>query len=55
MKQPRTEREWEIEQAADTLIRAAEIRADKKLYAAAKKRLNAKLKALQDAKKRIGA
>ena len=40
-----TDRDWEAESAADTLIRAAEIRNDKKLYAAAKKKLREKAKA----------
>jgi len=44
-----TDRDWEAESAADTLIRAAEIRNDKKLYAAAKKKLVEKAKAAQRA------
>jgi len=41
--------EWDIKSAADSLIRAQEIRQDKVLYPLAKKALAAKVKAANDA------
>jgi len=43
------ERKWEIEAAADTLIRAAEIRQDRPLFRAARALLKKKKKAISAA------
>ncbi len=40
------ERKWQIERAADTLMEAEEIKANKKLFAAAKKELAERQKAI---------
>jgi hypothetical protein len=42
--------EWEVNNAADTLIRAEEIKANKKLFNAASKVISKKLIAVQAAK-----
>jgi len=53
--QPTTNKEWEISNAVDTLIRAEEIRADKKLFAAAKKEMTRRARALDTAMTKVGA
>lgn len=42
MSEAKCDNKWEIESAADTLIRAAEIRSDKKLYPKVKRELKRK-------------
>ncbi len=43
----KTDRQWEVEEAARTLMRAEEIKADKKLYAAAQKQIAKEAEAAQ--------
>ena len=49
---PKTDRQYEIEDAARTLVRSEEIRADEKLMAAAKRELGKQQKALGRVMKR---
>lgn len=45
----KTDEQWDIESAADTLIRAQEIKEDKKLYPKVKKELVKRVKAAKRA------
>lgn len=49
---PKTDRQWEIDDAANTLIRAEEIRTDKKLLKSAKNELVKRSKAIARVAKR---
>jgi len=48
------EKHWKIEDAARTLQRAEEVRADKKLFAAARKELRNKQSILSNVIKKLG-
>ena len=52
---PQTQRQFEVEQAAQTLIRAEEIRADPKLRGAVKVELRKQAKASTAAAAKVGA
>jgi len=50
---PKTERQWQVENAARTLMEGEEIRADKGLLAAAKKELGKQQQALSRVIKKV--
>ncbi len=49
----KTDRDWEIESAADTLMRAEEIKVNRALYVAAVKELEKRQKAIAKAAKQL--
>lgn len=49
MSEPKTDEKWEIESAADAIIRAEEIKADKKMWPKVQKELKRKAAAAKRA------